>query len=70
MSHTILYDNAPKHPKRCDWVRYDPKTYVGVKKDPKTCLTWLIFGPVIRVKITCYTLSPKYTSILRLNYFY
>ncbi len=37
-----------KHPRRCDGVRYDPKTYVGVKKDPRTCLTWLFFGPVIR----------------------
>ncbi len=41
MSHTSLYANAPKHPRRCDGVRYAPKTYVGVKKDPRTCLTWL-----------------------------
>ncbi len=49
--HNILYANAPKHPKRYDGVRCDPKTYVGVKKDPRTCLTWLFFGPVIRVKL-------------------
>ncbi len=49
MSHTTLYANAPKHPRRCDGVRYDPKTHIGVKKDPRTCLTWLFFGPVIRV---------------------
>ncbi len=36
---TTLYANAPQHPKRCDGVIYDPKTYVGVKKDPRTCLT-------------------------------
>ncbi len=49
---TTLYANAPKHPRRCHGVRYDPKTNVGVKKDPRTCLTWLFFGPVIRVKVT------------------
>ncbi len=43
LSHTTLYDNAP---------RYDPTTYVGVKKDPRTCLTRLFFGPVIRVNDT------------------
>ncbi len=45
-----LFANAPKHPKRYDWLRYD-RTYVGVKKDPRTCLTWFFFGPVIRVNV-------------------
>ncbi len=30
------------------YFKVDPQ-YVGVKKDPRTCLTWLFFGPVIRV---------------------
>ncbi len=52
-TYSFVFHNAPKHPRRCDGVRYDPKTSVGVKKDPRTCLTWLFFRPVIRVKIVC-----------------
>ncbi len=47
----VFHNMLRKDPRRCDGVRYDPKTYVGVKKDPRTCLTWLFFGPVLRVKI-------------------
>ena len=42
--------NKTRHLKGCDGVRNDRKTHVGVKKDPRTCLTWLFFGPVIKVK--------------------
>ncbi len=29
-----------------------PRLMLGSKKDPRTCLTWLFFGPVIRVNFT------------------
>ena len=51
MIHTTLHVHALTHLKGCGGVRNDHKTHVGVKKDPRTCLTWLYFGPVIKVKL-------------------
>ena len=42
------------NPKWYDGATHDPKTYVGVNIDPRTCLIWVLTGPVIRVKMHFY----------------
>ena len=36
-----------------------PSLMLGSKKDPRTCLTWLFFGPVIKVNVLAIRHWPK-----------
>ena len=50
LSCTTEYVAALKHSKACTGVRNHFRTNVGVRIDPRTCLTLVFLGPVSKVK--------------------
>ncbi len=51
LSFTTKYVAALKHCKACAGVTNHSRTNVGVRIDPRTCLTLLFLGPVSKVKM-------------------
>ncbi len=50
LEDVTLYVGAPKHFKACAGVRNDCRTNVGVKIDPRTCLTLVFLELVSKLK--------------------